>query len=300
MTRLRGTSAAAAVFLLLFASACADSGAPQGSAAPGTSGSGGPEPAAAGKAPVLRVEQIGGFVPPTANLSRFPLVSVYGDGRVITPGAQIMIFPAPALPSVQVTTIDPAAVRTLVKKATEAGVTSGAAFGRPGVADAPSTRFTVVTDAGPQSVEVLALGEAVPDDPALTAGQKAARGKLRAFLEQLGDLKSTLGAGSVKGTAPYTPAALATIATPWKAVEEPGISAPPARTWPGPALPGELAGGGTEMGCVTVTGDAVTAVLAAAKDANALTPWTSGGKQWTVVFRPLLPDEAGCAALRRA
>jgi hypothetical protein len=41
-------------------------------------------------------------------------------------------------------------------------------------------------------------------------------------------------------------------------------------------------------------------VLAAAKSAKSITPWTSGGRQWTVVFRPLLPDEAGCADLKAA
>ena len=35
-----------------------------------------------------------------------------------------------------------------------------------------------------------------------------------------------------------------------------------------------------------------------AEDANANTPWTSGGNQFTVTFRPLLPDETGCADLK--
>jgi hypothetical protein len=299
MTRLRGTSAAAAAILLLFVSACANAGgAASGSTGSGKPGAGTPEPGPVGEAPVLRVTQVGGFAAPSATLSRIPMISVYDDGRVITEGPQILIFPAPALPSVQVTTITAEAVRTLVKKATEAGVQNNANLGRPSVADAPSTRITVVTDAGTQTVEAEALHEAMPNDPALNGGQRAARQKLRTFLEQLTDLEGTLGAGQVKGTAPYTPAAIAAIATPWKAVDEPGISAPPAREWPGPALPGESAGAGTEVGCATVHGDAVAAVLAGAKDANALTPWTSGGRQWTVVLRPLLPDEAGCADLR--
>jgi hypothetical protein len=301
MTRLRGIPAAAAVFLLLVSSACAGSGgAGSGtgaSGAPDASAPGAPEPA--GEAPVLRVEQVGGFVPAAVNLSRMPLVSVYDDGRVIRPGAQISIYPAPALPSVQVTTITPAGVQALVRKATEAGVAGGADLGRPGVADAPTTRFTLNDGGATRTVEVLALNETAPDDPGVTAAQKAARAKLGAFLEQLADLETMLGAGQVTGTAAYRPAELAAISTPWKPVDEPGLSAPPARPWPGPALPGEPAGG-AEMSCATVTGDAVGAVLAAAKDANALTPWTSGGKQWTVVLRPLLPDEADCAALRDA
>ena len=51
---------------------------------------------------------------------------------------------------------------------------------------------------------------------------------------------------------------------------------------------------------MTVTGAEQDEVLAAAKGANANTPWTSGGKQFTVTFRPLLPDETGCADLKAA
>jgi hypothetical protein len=303
MTRLRGISAAAAVFLVLLSSACAGSGgAGSGtgaSGAPDPSGSGAPEPAQAGEAPVLRVEQVGGFAPAAANLSRIPMVSVYDDGRVIRQGAQIAIYPAPALPSVQVTTITPAGVQALIRKAAEAGVRTGASLGQPSVADAPTTRFTLIEGGATHRVDAVALNETAPDDPGVAAAQKAARAKLSAFVEQLTDLEGTLGAGQVTGTAAYRPAALAAVSTPWKPVDEPGLSAPPARPWPGPGLPGEPAGG-AEMSCATVTGAAVDAVLAAAKDANALTPWTSGGKQWTVVLRPLLPDEADCAALRDA
>ncbi|HVA85136.1 MAG TPA: hypothetical protein VNF73_02335 [Candidatus Saccharimonadales bacterium] len=30
--------------------------------------------------------------------------------------------------------------------------------------------------------------------------------------------------------------------------------------------------------------------------ASTLTPWTSGGHRWSIVVRPLLPDESGCPA----
>jgi len=54
------------------------------------------------------------------------------------------------------------------------------------------------------------------------------------------------------------------------------------------------------VGCVTATGAQGQAVLAAAKRATTITPWTSADRQWTVVLRPLLPDEAGCADLKGA
>ncbi len=73
------------------------------------------------------------------------------------------------------------------------------------------------------------------------------------------------------------------------------------QAWPGPALPGAELNPGTGLHCVTVTGAEKDALWAAAEKANQLTPWTSGGKQWKVTFRPLLPEETdGCAALKGA
>jgi len=52
---------------------------------------------------------------------------------------------------------------------------------------------------------------------------------------------------------------------------------------------------GTVKRCGVVTGDDLTSLLAAAaKDANAHTPWTSGGTEYHLILRPLLPDEHGC------
>ncbi len=65
--------------------------------------------------------------------------------------------------------------------------------------------------------------------------------------------------------------------------------------WPGPPLPGEPIAPG--VGCVVATGDQAAAVVEAATAATALTPWSDGGSTWSVTFRPLLPDETGCADL---
>ena len=55
-----------------------------------------------------------------------------------------------------------------------------------------------------------------------------------------------------------------------------------------------------KIGCVTASGAERDAILAAAENANQNTPWGSGGNQYTVTFRPLLPDETGCADLKAA
>ncbi len=297
MRILRGSTTAAAVFLLLSAAGCA--GRNVGGPADGAPG-GVQNP---GNAPVLRVERSGGLMAPGANLMEFPVVSVYADGRVVTQGPTRMIFPGAALPNLQTRQIPPDAVRTLVEKSVAAGVRTGATFGRPQVADAPTTRITVIDGGRPQTVEVAALNETSPGDSALTPAQKADRAKLAALVQQLTNLPGTLGPAQVGPAAPYTPTAIAALATPWNPGTQSGpdvsVEIPKAQDWPGPALPGEMINAAGTVGCVTVTGAKLPAVLEAAKTAKANTPWTSGGRQWKVMFRVLLPDEADCSALKK-
>ena len=48
---------------------------------------------------------------------------------------------------------------------------------------------------------------------------------------------------------------------------------------------------------MTATGEEAAQALTVAEPATAITPWTSGGKRWTVGLRPLLPDESDCRDL---
>jgi hypothetical protein len=294
MTRLRGTLIAAAVPLILLG-ACARTAAGAGSASSGPSGEPGSAPAASPGADelVLRTESYGGFVPAGQNLGRIPGTSVYGDGRVISEGPTPAIYPGPALPNVQVQRITPELVRELIREGVAAGVRNGVDLGQPGVADAPTTKITVVTADGPQIVAAVALSEAPADDPRLTAAQRQARTKLAAFDQKLSGL--TVRPGASQSTA-YQPARIAVLASPYTAPT--GLPASPAKAWPGPALPGTDIDAATKAGCVVVSGPQTATVLAAAKGANAITPWTAGSAEWHIVFRPLLPDEDGCAAVK--
>ncbi|HEV8175254.1 MAG TPA: hypothetical protein VGP91_16570 [Actinoplanes sp.] len=290
MTRLRGSWTAAVTVTLFLLTACARPGDVPGGAGPSGHESSAPADA---DALVLRVEHIGGFVAPDQMVGRLPVVSVYTDGRVITQGPQILIYPGPALPNLLVQQLDPATVRGLVDKAVEAGVRSGADLGQPGVADAPTTRITVAAPGGTRTLDAVALTEAQADDPQLTVAQRAARAKLAAFVQELSDLSAAKGMPEAQ---PYQPEAVAALARPYTKPSDGLPKQPDPVAWPGPALPGETLSGTT--GCVTASGSDAAKVLAAATAANAITPWTSGGKQWSVVFRPLLPDETGCAALK--
>ncbi len=277
-------SALTAVLVLALAG-CAERAATGGpSAAPSSA----PSAVPASDGLVLRVEHVGGFVTPTTTAARLPLVSVYADGRVITEGPVILIHPGPALPNVQVAQIDDAALQDLVDTALAAGVGETADLGTPPLADAPSTRFTLVTSEGTAEREVYALSE-TPEGSGLTPAQEEARGRLS-------DLQAALLDAGGADTTSYVPESVAAVVTPWTDPQD-GLPQPEL-PWPGPALPGESTGGPPDVTCVTATGAEAQAVLTAAGGGNASTPWVTGdGARWSVAFRPLLPDETGCADL---
>jgi hypothetical protein len=276
----------AALALLLLIGACAERGGDAGDrpapADPGTPGR-----------LVLQVEYAGGFVTPEMLAGRLPLVSVYSDGRVVAQGPQIAIFPAPALPNLQVWRLGADGVQTVVDRAVAAGVTETGDLGTPPVADAPATRFTLVTDEGTSVREVEALFE-LPDGGGLTAEQQAARGELIGLVDVLTSPEGPLGA---TGPEPYPAEAVAAVVTPWTADPDPEFVQPEV-AWPGPALPGEPLEERLGLSCVVARGAETDAVLAAAAGANALTPWLAAdGSRWALTLRPLLPHETGCGDL---
>lgn len=284
MTILGALRPALSTAVLLGLAACGERG---GTAAPAPAPTS--EVPAAAEGLVLRAEFTGGFVTPSALAGRLPIVSVYADGRVLTEGPVAAIYPGPALPNLQERRIDRGAVQDLVDRALDAGVAETDDLGSPPVADAPSTRFTLVTESETYVREVYALWETPPEGSGLTDDQRAARKELSDFLTAL--------EGDAEKTAPYAASAVAAIASPWVDPQD-GLTQPEL-PWPGPALPGEPTGGLPDASCVTATGDQAQALLTAAGSANAATPWvTTDGARWSITFRPLLPDESGCADLR--
>ncbi|MEV4480214.1 hypothetical protein [Micromonospora coxensis] len=287
MTTVSSLRAAAVLPLILLATACAaqdDGGADDR-----------PDPSAyPADAVVLRIDHIGGFVSTTMLATRLPRVAVYGDGRMITEGPTVLRYPGPALPNVQVTKLDAGEVARIAERARAAGVGTAGDLGSPPVTDVPTTRFALLGATGVEETTVEAL-DVVDAEAGLSADQRAAREKLRAFARSLTDAAT---AGASATPSPYRPTAVAAVAQPWVANDEAGRQAEVA--WPGPGLPGAPLGTSGDLRCVTVTGEQARQVLDAAATANAATPWTSGGKRWTVALRPLLPDETDCGDLATA
>ncbi|WP_019872444.1 hypothetical protein [Salinispora oceanensis] len=290
MTDIRIRWAALAVFLLLLVTACD----PQGETA-NPDGPGQPEGPYPADAVVFQMTPTGEFGSPP--LVRIPAISVYGDGRVISEGP--MTLPWPALPKLQVHSIAPEDVSTLLDSARAAGLDGAVDFGTPAVADAPTARFTVRGANDTEQIDVPDL----TDWPGFTADQRAAQTRLRVFVASLTGESGLLAPAKGDSAKPYVPTAVAGI-TSRSAEGSAGrgdstselvfdINNP----WPGPTLPGEPLGSGNGPGCVTVTGDALQTLIAAAAGETTAMPWTSDGESWTVQLRPLLPNETSCGDL---
>ena len=234
---------------------------------------------------VLQLVRAGGFLPLGAAFRTVPAVSVYADGRVVSQGAQIEVWPAPALPSVQVGRLGEQEVRRLVEAGREV-VAAGADYGQPPVADAPTTAVVVQDGARRAVAAAVALEElsgelAPPDAGGLTEAQRTARERLSTYVRQLQD------AASAAPALAYEPERLAVLAEPYGAPPQ-GLADVSAEdvAWPGPALAADE--------CVVVTGEQLGQVLAAAGSASVETRWTVGGAAMRLAFRPLLPHEQTC------
>jgi len=240
---------------------------------------------------VIRVVTGGGLVAPPSLLVEVPAVSVYGDGTFIAPGPTTLEYPGAALPNLQQGRISENELQELLDAARAAGLLDddGPDFGDPGVTDMPSTDITVNADGAEHTISIYALDFADGDDD-LESDQRAARERARDFIAAL----------PTDATEPYEPEAVAVLVRPYAAVTDDGPE-PATHDWP----LGDLADAGepiesfgTDTRCLAVTGADADAVLAIAAAARAGDVWRSGGADYGLVFRPLLPDETGCDTLR--
>ncbi|MGA9159448.1 MAG: hypothetical protein WB297_01105, partial [Actinomycetota bacterium] len=245
---------------------------------------------------VLRVAYEGGFVAPEYTLASTPFWSLFGDGALIVPGPQIEIYPGPALPNLLATPVAADGVQAILRAARDAGLMDGdATYGNDCIADAATTVFT--TNAGGQTSVVSAYALDVGEPAGSCGGTSDAdeRRALSEFQAMLDDLASWLPEGSVGAEHPYRPTQMRVYVLPYQA--DPELPQDPIE-WP---LDVPLAGFGepvtnapTDARCGVVTGAEFETLFAAAKDANALTPWTSDGTEYHLILRPLLPDEHSC------
>jgi hypothetical protein len=245
---------------------------------------------------VLRVATGGGFVPVEFNLRAVPGVSIFGDGRMIVEGPQIEIYPGPALPNLQVSRLTGEAVQAILEEAERAGILDGdASYDYPCIADAPTTTFTVVTDGVTHTVSAYALGfEEGMGQGSCAEVDSQARARLADFSTKLGDL-SWLPRGSVGAAEEYVPKEMRVYVRPYQGAD-PELEQVPV-PWPladGLGTFGRPDPNLADTRCGVVAGSDLEALLPLAREANELTPWTSDGSTYGLIFRPLLPDEHTC------
>ncbi|HEY6056737.1 MAG TPA: hypothetical protein VIV06_01835 [Candidatus Limnocylindrales bacterium] len=244
---------------------------------------------------LFRVEWEGGFVAPSALIGRLPIVSVYADGRVITQGPQIEIYPGPILPNLQVRRISQTAIDRLVSLARERELLRDASYDYPGIADATTTVLTLVVDGTTYTQKAYALAEAADVDATLLPADREGRAAIRAFIDALENVPSS---EVTSPDEPYVALAYRLFVAPAEAVPaDPNMVQAPV-DWP---LPSDLAtigtawpNGGSFDRCAVVDGPDAATLRPILATANTLTPFVSNGVRYQLIVRPLLPDEAGC------
>lgn len=250
----------------------------------------------------LRVQTAGGFVPPGVDQASVPEFALTSDGRVVTGGPQIEIYPGPAMPNMQQRSITAAGIDAIAAEARAAGLFGpDKHYDSVGIADAGTTFFTVVADGERHQISANALGmdaggvqggPGAPDAPGGAPQDEDARAKLQRFREKLGDLSTWLPAGSLGDEQLFEITALRVVANETTANPDENPR-PGEMDWPLGSL-ATSAGGGNDARCFVIAGDDLAKVLPRARKATQNTVWHSDGKSYNVQFRPQLPDEQGC------
>lgn len=242
---------------------------------------------------VLQIVEEGGFVPVEYNLTVLPQFSLYGDGTVIVSGPIPAIYPGPALPNLQTAVIPKTSVQTALYAAREAGLFDPMYdYGRPSITDVGTTTFVINAEGTTYRSNIYALGmESNAGGLSLEQQQiRAALNDFRSRLIQLADLHT----GEIKWRS-YEYSSLAVysqIVNVETATDAPDVQ-PNRLDWP----LGDLSTLGEELEApqgfrrAAITGQDLDELRPLLGQATAITLWKSGGREYHLYFRPLLPDE---------
>jgi hypothetical protein len=236
---------------------------------------------------VIRIEQTGGMIAPWETLRWYPTVALYADGRLITQGPQIEIYPGPALPNLQVTHLTQHGIDQLLAWAVEAGLQGEDRFlGRP-MMDAGVTMITVVSVAG---THVTSVSDLTADDPEI--------GAVRQFQDIVASARSWVPDDVVGDDQPYAFDRLRMVSFPGDPQNMPDPQLTSELDWP---LAGPLSTIGdpvsdpeTGYRCTELTGDDLTQMLPLFGQSNELTLWRSDDELYQLYLHPLLPDDEAC------
>jgi hypothetical protein len=248
---------------------------------------------------VFRVSWDGGFVTPEMLLGRLPIVVVYADGRVITQGPQLAIYPGPLMPNLVEHTLSQAALDRLIELARDKDLLKTIHYDFPDVADASDTVLEINLDGQSYRVSAYVLSESGVDMGPVDGGLDPADVEGRAALREFIDALTSIPASDfVDEEHPLDLSAVRIYAG--KAVIVPNSELPgeqPAVNWPleDLATAGEaVENSPIDVRCQVVEGDDLATVLPLLDAANSLQTFQSEGELYSFTVRPLLPGETGC------
>jgi hypothetical protein len=230
-------------------------------------------------------------------LGQIPFVSVFADGRVLTEGPQLAIYPGPLMPNLLVRTLKPDALAALIQLARDKDLLRDANYGLGGIMDAPDTVLEINLDDKSYRLVAYALQEeggfsTGPETP--TPDVVAGRAAIREFVNALTNIPTTDFADGeqsfeAKGLAIYAGVSLLANdeQVPQETVDWPladlATVGEPVESYPEPGVR-----------CQVVSGTDLATVLPLLRSANTLTPFKSGDVLYGFVVRPLLPDQETC------
>jgi hypothetical protein len=240
---------------------------------------------------VLRYEDVGGFTPPEWQAGRLPYFTLYGDGRVVFQQTTAEVPPREdnvvVGPPLRTALLSEDQVQELIEYAlTDGGLAIARTdYQNPMIADVPTAVFTINAANDSKTVSVVGLGmQSQPGPDTVVLKQLAALGERLRDFDQGGTLPSEQ----------Y-------LAPAYRGVifEQQGIQGVQVRAWPWvdiqpsdftfPADPNAL-----QMGTRTLTPEEAAAVGVPGFENGILSGVylrAPNGKIYSLVIRPLLPDE---------
>jgi hypothetical protein len=281
--------AAASIVFPLFLMSCADAPADPGAGS-------GIDHSTDGHDVLVRVAFEGGFVPAEWTYRSLPSFSLYGDGTLVLPGAQIELYPGPALPAISTRPVTEAGIQATLEEVLHSiqGVPDEMLdMGSVGLADVPTTVITVHAGGVDRTIKVYGLSELTERPERMSDEEFRARGQLQELVTKLGGLETWLPDGSLGAETMYESSGARLFVSEYQKVDLPQE---PIR-WPlGDNLDrfGDMATGSDTYRCGVVQDAEWATLREAASRANEFTPWTEAGTRFSILFRPLLPDESGC------
>jgi hypothetical protein len=286
---MKARHAASSLVFFLFLMSCADKPVDPGAGA-------GIDHSTDGHDVLIRVAYEGGFVALEWTYRSLPSFSLYGDGTLVLPGAQIELYPGPALPSISTRTVTEDGIQATLEEVLHSiqGVPDEMLdMGSVGMADVPTTVITIHAGDVDRTIKVYGLSELTERPERMSVDEFQARQQLQEMVTKLGGLGTWLPDGSLGTETVYEGSGARLFVSEYRKVDLPQEPV----KWPlGGDLDrfGDAANASDIYRCGVVQGAEWAALRESATQANELTPWTESGARFSILFRPLLPDETGC------